>query len=52
MDLAANDNPWGPAAAVRERLRSALDDAGMDRLRQFPAADGCLSAPPSPRAGA
>ena len=40
VDLAANGNPWGPAPAVRERLRSALDDAGMDRLRQFPAADG------------
>jgi histidinol-phosphate aminotransferase len=40
VNLGANGNPWGPAEAVRARVLQALDGAGLDRLRSYPAADG------------
>ena len=38
--LADNGNPWGPAEAVRARMREAVADPALDGLRRYPPADG------------
>ena len=40
IQLADNGNPWGPADAVRDRVRQALAGRGLDDLRRYPPADG------------
>ena len=44
IQLADNGNPWGPADAVRDRVRMALAGRGLDDLRRYPPADGAALA--------